>query len=175
MTTRIATFVPVVIGYRRNGQPIYEIAGGAGAAFVAKNFTAGSAATRTQIQVLAATVRAKIRGFHVGNTAATAAQGVRFVLDRETTAGTAVTITAADTKLDLTGPSPITVATSTFSSTEPTTGVIVGDFGFDIVGTFIYWYPPGVEPFVVTTGRLGLSKTVGADTSLWAASLYWEE
>lgn len=147
----------------------------AGAAFVAKNTTAGKAATTTQIQLLAATVRAKVRGFHVGNTAATAAQGVRFVLDRETTAGTASTITAADTKLDLTGPSPTTVATSNFSSTDPTTGIIVGDFGFDIVGTFIYWYPPGVEPFVVTTGRLGLSKTVGADTSLWAASLYWEE
>jgi hypothetical protein len=71
----------------------------AGAAFVAKNTTAGKAATTTQIQLLAATVRAKVRGFHVGNTAATAAQGVRFVLDRETTAGTASPITAADTKL----------------------------------------------------------------------------
>lgn len=148
----------------------------AGAAFAAVNKTVAAAATRTQIQLLAATVRARVRGFVIGNTAATAAQGVRFVLDRQTTAGTAVTITAADTKLDLNSASPITVATSTFTSTEPTTGIIITDVGFDIVGTYILWFPPGVEPFLTTTGRLGLSKTVGADsTLLWAGTLYWAE
>jgi hypothetical protein len=147
----------------------------AGSAFAAVNKTVGAAATRTQIQLLAATVRAKVRGVHIGNTAATAAQGVRFVLDRETTAGTQVAITAADTKLDLNSPSPVTAAGSTFTSTEPSTGIIIVDFGFDIVGTYILWFPPGAEPYVVTTGRLGLSKTVGADTSLWAGTMYWEE
>jgi hypothetical protein len=147
----------------------------AGAAFSAINSTVGSAATRTQIQLLAATVRARVRGFTIGDTASTTAGGVRFVLDRQTTAGTAVTITAANTKLDLNSASPVTVATSTFTSTEPTTGVIQADVGFDRVGTYILWFPPGVEPFVTTTGRLGLSKTIGADTDVWAGTLYWSE
>jgi hypothetical protein len=147
----------------------------AGAAFAAINSTVGAAATRTQIQLLAATVRARVRGLHIGDTAATTASGVRFVLDRETTAGTAVTITAANTKLDLNSPSPVTVATSTFTSTEPTTGVQIVDHGFDRVGQWILWFPPGAEPFVTTTGRLGLSKTIGADTDVWAGTLYWSE
>lgn len=147
----------------------------AGAAFSAINSTVGAAATRTQIQLLAATVRARVRGFTIGNTAATSAAGVRFVLDRETTAGTAVTITAANTKLDLNSASPVTVATSTFTSTEPATGVIQADIGFDRVGTYILWFPPGVEPFVTTTGRMGLSKTVGTDTDVWAGTVYWSE
>jgi len=146
----------------------------AGAAFVAIDSTAGAAAPKTHIGLLAATVRAKVRGFHVGNTAATAAQGVRWVLNIVTTAGTKTDITAANTKLDPNSPSPITVASSTYTA-EPTSGTTVGDFGFDIVGTFIKWYPPGVEPFVTGTGRLALQKTVGADSSTWAASVYWEE
>jgi hypothetical protein len=147
----------------------------AGSAFSAINSTVGSTATRTQIQLLAATVRARVRGFQIGDTAATSAAGVRFVLDRQTSAGTAVTITAANTKLDLNSPSPITVATSTFTSTEPTTGVIQVDVGFDRVGTYICWFPPGVEPFVTGTGRLGLSKTIGSDSDVWAGTLYWSE
>lgn len=145
-----------------------------GAAFAAIDSTAGAAAPKTQIALLAATVRAKVRGVHMGNTTATAAQGVRFVLNRTSTAGTASTITAADTELDPTGPSPITVATSTFTA-EPTAGVSVTDVGFDVVGTYILWFPPGVEPFVVTTGRLALTKTVGADAGAWGATMYWEE
>lgn len=146
----------------------------AGAAFAAIDSTAGATAPKTHIALLAATVRAKVRGLQIGNTAATAAQGVRFVLNRVTTAGTASTITAADTKLDLNSASPITVATSTFTA-EPTSGITIVDFGFDIVGTYILWFPPGAEPFLITTGRLALQKTVGADTSTWAGTLYWEE
>jgi hypothetical protein len=146
----------------------------AGAAFAAIDSTAGAAAPKTHIALLAATVRAKVRGLQIGNTAATAAQGVRFVLDRPSTAGTATAITAADTKLDLNSASPITVASSTFT-VEPTGGVNIADFGFDIVGTYILWFPPGAEPWVVTTGRIALVKDVGADTSVWAGTLYWEE
>lgn len=146
----------------------------AGDAFVAIDSTAGAAAPKTHIALLAATVRAKVRGVHIGNTAATAAQGVRWVLNRVSTAGTASTITAADTKLDLNSASPTVTATSTFTA-EPTSGVGISDWGFDIVGTFIYWFPPGMEPFAVTTGRIALTKTVGADTSTWAASVFWEE
>lgn len=143
--------------------------------YAAINSTAGKAATTTQIQLLAATVKARVRGFQIGNTAATAAQGVRFTLNRETSAGTAVTITAADTKLDLTMASPTTVATSTISGTEPTAGIAIVDIGFDIVGTYILWFPPGTEPWVTGTGRLGLVKIIGADTSVWAGTMYWDE
>ena len=146
----------------------------AGAAFAAIDSTAGATAPKTHISLLAATVRAKVRGVHIGNTAATAAQGVRWVLNRVTTAGTKTDITAANTKLDLSTGSPITVASSTFTA-EPTAGVSISDFGFDIVGTYILWFPPGTEPFVVTTGFLALTKTVGADTSVWAGTMYWEE
>lgn len=146
----------------------------AGDAFAAIDSTAGAAAPKTHIALLAATVRAKVRGVHIGNTAATAAQGVRWVLNRVTTAGTATTITAADTKLDPNSGSPVTVATSTFTA-EPTSGVSISDFGFDIVGTYILWFPPGAEPFVTGTGRLALQKTVGADATTWAGTYYWEE
>lgn len=145
------------------------------ASCAAINSTVGSAATRTQIQLLAATVKARVRGFQIGNTAATAAQGVRFTLNRETSAGTAVTITAANTQLDTTGAAPTTVATSTFTSTEPTAGVAIVDIGFDIVGTYILWFPPGTEPYVTGTTRLGLAKIIGADTSVWAGTMYWDE
>ena len=147
----------------------------AGDAFAAINSTTGTATVpHSEIALLAATVRAKVRGLQIGNTAATAAQGVRWELNRITTAGTATTITAADTKLDLNSASPITVATSTFTA-APTHAIVITDFGFDIVGTYILWFPPGVEPFVVTTGRISLSKRIGADSSTWAGTLYWEE
>jgi hypothetical protein len=146
----------------------------AGAAFAAINSSAGLTAPKTQIALLAATVRARVRGFTIGNTAATSAAGVRFVLNRVSTAGTASTITAADTKLDLNSASPITVATSTFTA-EPTSAVTIVDIGFDRVGTYILWFPPGAEPFVVTTGRIALQKTVGTDSDIWAGTLYWSE
>lgn len=146
----------------------------AGAAFAAIDSTAGAAATKTHIGLLAATVRAKVRGLQIGNTAATAAQGVRWVLTSASTAGTKTDITAANTKLDPNSASPITVASSTYTA-EPTPTTTIVDFGFDIVGTYILWFPPGVEPFVTGTNRLVLSKTVGADSSTWAGTVYWEE
>src|SRR3954468_24907421 len=146
----------------------------AGDAFAAINSTAGAAAPKTQIALLAATVRARVRGFRVGNTAATTAGGNRFVLNAVSTAGTNTTITAANTKLDGNSASPITVATSTFTA-EPTSGTTIEDIGFDRVGTYILWSPPGAEPFVVTTGRLALQKTVGTETDVLAATLTWDE
>lgn len=147
----------------------------AGDAFAAIDSTAGATATKTHVTLVAATVRARVRGLVLGNTAATAAQGVRWVLDI-TTAGSEskTTITAANTKLDPNSASPITAAFSTYTA-EPTAGTQISDFGFDIVGTYILWFPPGVEPYVTGTGRLSLRKTVGADTSTWAGTVYWEE
>lgn len=146
----------------------------AGDAFAAINSTAGAAAPKTQIGLLAATVRARVRGFRVGNTAATTAGGNRFVLNAVSTAGTKTDITAANTKLDGNSASPITVASSTYTA-EPTSGTTIEDIGFDRVGTYILWYPPGSEPFVVTTGRLALQKTVGTETDVLAATLTWDE
>jgi hypothetical protein len=146
----------------------------AGAAFVAIDSSAGAAAPKTQMALLAATVRARVRGFTMGNTAATSAGGVRFVLNQTSTAGTATTITAANTKLDPNSASPITVATSTFTA-EPTSGTTSVDVGFDRVGTYILWFPPGVEPFVTGTTRLALQKILGTETDVYAGSLFWAE
>lgn len=147
----------------------------AGAAFAAIDKTAGAAAPKTHITLIAATVRAKVRGVHIGNTAATAAQGVRWILNRTTTGSEAKTnITNTELQLDLSSGVPITVAASTYTA-EPTSGVTISSFGFDIVGTYILWFPPGAEPFVVTTGRLSLQKDIGADATTWAGTMYWEE
>jgi hypothetical protein len=146
----------------------------AGAAFAAIDSTAGAAAPKTQIGLLAATVRARVRGLRIGNTAATSAGGNRFVLNAVSTAGTKTDITAANTKLDPNSPSPITVASSTYTA-EPTSGVTTEDFGFDRVGTYILWYPPGAEPFVTGATRLALQKTVGSETDVLAGTVVWSE
>lgn len=146
----------------------------AGAAFAAIDSSVGAAAPKTQMALLAATVRLRVRGLRIGNTAATSAGGIRFVLNQVSTAGTASTITAANTKLDPNSPSPTAVATSTFTA-EPTSGVSSEDFGFDRVGTYILWYPPGAEPFVTGTTRLALQKIIGADTDVYAGNLIWSE
>lgn len=146
----------------------------AGAAFVAIDSTAGAAAPKTQMALLAATVRARVRGFRIGNTAATSAGGVRFVLNAVSTAGTKTDITAANTKLDPNSPSPITVASSTYTA-EPTSGVSTEDVGFDRVGTYILHYPPGAEPFVTGATRLALQKTIGTETDVYAGALIWSE
>jgi hypothetical protein len=142
--------------------------------FAIPNTTVGAAAPMEQFSWTAATVRARVRGFTIGNTAATAAQGVRFQLNRQSTDGTSSSITAAQLVMDVQGFSPTTVARSTYT-VAATAGNVITDIGFDIVGTYILWYPPGIEPMIGTTGKLGLRKTVGADSSLWAATGFWNE
>jgi hypothetical protein len=147
----------------------------AGAAFAAVNATAGAAAPKSQVGIVAATVRCRVRGFHIGNTAATSAGGLRFILNRTTVGTEANTvITTANTRLDNNSPNPSAAAHSTYTA-EPTAGVTVTDVGFDRVGTYILWYPPGVEPFATGTTRLTLQKTIGTDTDIYAGTLYWAE
>ncbi len=137
------------------------------------NATVGAAAPKTLVQIIAAAnARAKVRGFVVGNQAATAAQGVEFELNRQTTAGTSSAATPSPNDIDAIASR--TTALSTFTA-EPTAGTEVMEFGFDIVGTYIMWFPPGTEIWVANSGRLGLRKTVGADTSVWSSSLFFEE
>jgi hypothetical protein len=127
------------------------------------------------VGIVAATVRCRIRGFHIGNTAATSAAGLRFVLNRTTVGTEANTpITTANTRLDNNSPNPSAAAHSTYTA-EPTAGATVTDVGFDRVGTYILWYPPGVEPFATGTTRLTLQKTVGTDTDIYGGTLYWAE
>jgi hypothetical protein len=147
----------------------------AGSAFAAINSTAGAAAPKSQVGIVAATVRCRVRGFHIGNTAATSAGGLRFILNRTTVGTEANTpITTANTRLDNNSPNPSAAAHSTYTA-EPTAGVTVTDVGFDRVGTYILWYPPGVEPFATGTTRLTLQKTVGTDTDIYGGTLYWAE
>jgi hypothetical protein len=145
----------------------------AGNAYALVNTTVGAAAPMSQISLTAATVRARVRGFTIGNTAATAAQGVRFVLNEQSTDGTSTAITT--NKLDTNSAAAITVSRSTYTATGTQAANHKVDVGFDIVGTYILWFPPGVEPFVGGTGKLGLIKVVGADTTLWAGTMYWSE
>lgn len=137
------------------------------------NATAGAAAPKTLIQIIAAAnARVKVRGFVVGNPNASAAQGVEFELNRQTTAGTSSSATPAATDPD--DPAARTSALSTFTA-EPTAGTAIWEYGFDIVGTYVMWYPPGTEPWVVNSARLGLRKTVGADATAWSATVCFEE
>ena len=142
--------------------------------FAAINSTAGAAAPKTQIGLLAATVRARVRGLRIGNTAATSAGGVRFVLNAVSTAGTKTDITLANAKLDPNSTAPVTQPSSTYTA-EPTSGVSTEDFGFDRVGTYILWYPPGAEPFVTGTTRLALQKIIGTETDVYAGTIVWSE
>lgn len=143
-------------------------------AYGVHNLTAGAAATKSLIEATApANGRVKIRGFTIGNTAATAAQGVRFALQRLSATGTGTAYTPEKTDPDS------IAARSTAKSTMTANGTATGnpsfDVGFDIVGTYIAWFPPGTEIWIVNSGLADLRKTVGADTSVWAASLIFEE
>lgn len=142
--------------------------------YTVKNSTVGAAAPKTQIQIAAAAnARVKVRGFLLGNISATAAQGVRFELNRQTTDGTATSATPAPVNPD--SIAARTGARSTYTA-EPTVGTVIPvDIGFDIIGTYILWFPPDTEPQAVNAGRIGLRKVTGVDTSVWAATLFFEE
>lgn len=145
----------------------------AGSGYALVNTTVGAAAPMSQISLTAATVRARVRGFTIGNTAATSAAGVRFVLNEQSTDGTSTAITT--NKLDANSPAAITVSRSTYTATGTEAANHKVDVGFDRVGTYILWFPPGIEPFVGGTGKLGLIKKIGTDTDVWAGTLYWSE
>jgi len=130
----------------------------AGSAYALVNTTVGAAAPMSQIALTAATVRARVRGFQIGDTVSTTAGGVRFVLNQATTDGTSTAIST--NKLDLNSPAAITVSRSTFTATSTQAANHTVDVGFDRVGTYILWFPPGVEPFVGTTGKLALIKQI---------------
>lgn len=138
-----------------------------------RNLTAGAAATKTFITfAAAANARVKLRGLILGNTAATAAQGVEWEILRLSANATGTALTPA--ALDPDAPSARSAATSTVTG-EGTASTVLVEFGFDIVGTYILWFPPGCEPISANSGIVALRKTVGADTSAWAITMFIEE
>ena len=142
--------------------------------FTVTNLTAGAAATKSLMEITApANARVKVRGLTIGNTAATAAQGVEFTLQRLSATGTGTAFTPE--KMDPDSSAARTTAKSTMTANGTATGQATVQVGFDIVGTYVLWFPPGTEPYVLNSGVIDLRKIVGADSSVWAATLIFEE
>lgn len=138
------------------------------------NLTAGAAAVKSLIELTApANARVKVRGLTIGNTAATAAQGVEFALQRLSATGTGTAYTPE--KMDPDSAAARSTAKSTMTANGTATGNPTVEVGFDIVGTYVLWFPPGTEPLVVNSGIIAIWKTVGADVTAWAATLVFEE
>jgi len=141
--------------------------------YTVRNTTTGAAATKTFITVAAlANQRVKIRGFTIGNTAATAAQGVEWEWLRLSVnaTGTVQTPNPVDPDSIASRSTALSIITA-----EGTAGAVLGEYGFDIVGTYIKWFPIGTEFQYVNAGINAIRKTVGADTSNWAITVYFEE
>lgn len=142
--------------------------------YTVTNLTAGAAATKSLIELTApANAVIKIRGLTIGNTAATAAQGVEFALQRCSATGTGTAYTPE--KMDPDSIASRSTAKSTMTANGTSTGNPTVEVGFDIVGTYVLWFPPGTEPLLVNSGVIDIRKTIGADTSQWAATLVFEE
>jgi hypothetical protein len=142
--------------------------------YTVTNLTVGAAATKSLIELTAlANARVKVRGFTIGNTAATAAQGVEFTLQRCSASGTGTAFTPE--KNDPDSAAARSTAKSTMTANGTSTGQATVQVGFDIVGTYVIWFPPGAEPWIANSGIIDLRKIVGADTSVWAATLIFEE
>lgn len=141
--------------------------------YTVRNETAGAAATKVFIELTApANARVKIRGLAIGNTAATAAQGVEWELHRQSATATGTSQTPSPLDPDAAAARSTAKSTITANGTAST---ILAEWGFDIVGTYIKWFPDGVWPWFVNSGIVALRKTVGADTSNWAITIYFEE
>ena len=141
--------------------------------FTVRNETAGAAATKTFITIAAlANQRIKVKGLLLGNSAATAAQGVEWEILRLTAnaTGTAQTPNPVDPDSSASRFTALSTITG-----EGTAGAIIAEFAFDIVGTHPLWFPLKAEPEVVNSGILAIRKTVGADTTNWAITLFVEE
>lgn len=142
--------------------------------YTVTNLTAGAAATKSLIELTApANAVIKVRGLTIGNTAATAAQGVEFALQRCSVTGTGTAFTPE--KMDPDAIAARSTAKSTMTANGTATGQATVQVGFDIVGTYVLWFPPGTEPLVVNSGIIDIRKIVGADASLWASTLIFEE
>jgi len=146
------------------------------AIYTIRTTTAGAAAPKTHITSTApANARVKLRGLLLGNTAATATQGVEWEILRLSVNATG----SAQTPNPL-NPDDIasrTTATSTITA-EGTSSTILVEFGFDVLTTYPLWFPGSpvdLAPQYVNSGILALRKTIGADTTNWAITWFFEE
>jgi hypothetical protein len=141
--------------------------------YTVRNTTTGAAATKSFISVAAlANQRIKIMGILLGNSAATAAQGLEWEILRLTAdaTGTAQTPNPVDPDSSASRFTALSTITG-----EGTAGAIQAEFGFDVVGTYVLFFPERLQPEAVNSGILAIRKTVGADTSNWAITLWVEE
>lgn len=137
------------------------------------SLTAGAAATRDFLSVTTQSKqRVSIREVHFGNEAAVAAQGVRWqlvTLSADVT-GSAFTPTPQDQD---NAKASYASAKSTVTA-NGTVDKVLDEYGFDILIPFTKRYPTGA--IVVGNGQIvALRKIIGADTTIWAANLVFEE
>ena len=141
--------------------------------YTVRNLTTNAAAPKTFITIAAlANQRIKIKGVLLGNSAATAAQGVEWEILRLSVNATGAALTPNPVDPDSIASRFTSLSTIT---AEGTAGAVVVELGFDIVGTYMAWFPPGLEPEFVNSGIGAIRKTVGADTTNWAITMWVEE
>ena len=141
--------------------------------YTVRNTTAGAAATKTFITIAAlANQRIKLRALLLGNSAATAAQGMEWEILRLTADATGTAQTPNPVDPDSSGSRFTALSTITG---EGTAGVILAEFGFDIVGTYVLGLASLLQFEAVNSGILAIRKTVGADTTNWAITMWVEE
>lgn len=141
--------------------------------YTVRNTTAGAAATKTFITIAAlANQRIKLRAMLLGNSAATAAQGVEWEILRLSAdaTGTAQTPNPVDPDSSASRFTALSTITG-----EGTAGAILAELGFDIVGTYVAGLRELLQFEAVNSGILAIRKTVGADTTNWAITLWVEE
>lgn len=144
-----------------------------GRVYTVRNQTAGAAAIKTFISwAAAANAVVKLRGMQIGNTAATAAQGTEWELLRKSVNVTGTAQTPSPVDPDAIASRFTALSTVTAEGTDST---VIAEYGFDIVGTYVLWFPPGTESLAVNSGILAIRKTVGADTTNWAITLWIDE
>jgi hypothetical protein len=144
------------------------------ASYTIINLTAGAAAVKSHIEWTApATGRVLLRGVIVGNNAATGAQGVEWCIDRLSATGTGTAITPE--KRDPDSGAAAFTAKSTMTANGTKTGNSQCEFGFDIVGTYVLWFPPGLELIATSSDISDIRKTIGADTSAWSITAFYTE
>lgn len=142
--------------------------------YTISNKTAGAAATKSLVELTAAAnARVKIRGVLVGSNSQTTAQAEEIALQRCSATGTGTAFTPE--KCDADSPSARSSAKSTMTANGTSTGENTVEVGFDVVGTYVLWLPPGCEIWIANSGIIDVRKTVGAETGAWSCTLFFEE
>lgn len=139
------------------------------------SLTSGAAATKDYLTIApASNIPIKIKGITLGNQSATAAQGTAWQLIQATSAASGTSFTAIPVDQVLATTANATCL-STITANLAGTVTILDEFAFDVVASYTKWFPPGLEPRVKNTNIFGVRKVVGADTTTWSITVYFEE